>query len=187
FFQNTSIKRLTTSLNPDEVVSAGASIYGYIMTHKDDPFSENLVLLDITPLSLGIETLQKQMTVIVPRHTVIPTKKTKIFSTDTDDQESVSIKIFEGERKLTKNNFHVGTFELSGFEKGPRGYPTIKITFHIAINGILQVTALEKRSDVQNSIKITSTWGAKGRLSKNQIDDIITEAEKNEQIDTMYS
>jgi len=149
FFQGTNIKRLTTSLNPDEVVSAGASIYGYIMTHKEDPFSENLVLLDITPLSLGIETLQKQMTVIIPRNTVIPTRKTKVFSTDTDYQNMVSIKIFEGERKLTKNNFHVGTFDLTGFEKGPRGFPTIKITFHIDINGILQVTAHEKRSDVQ--------------------------------------
>lgn len=187
FFQNTNIKKLTTSLNPDEVVSAGASIYGYIMTHGDDPFSENLVLLDITPLSLGVETLQKQMTVIIPRNTVIPTKKTRIFSTDSDNQDSVTIKIFEGERKLTKNNFHVGTFDLSGFEKGPRGYPTIKITFHIDINGILQVTAHEKRSDVQNGIKITSTWGAKGRLSKKEINNIIEEAERNETIDMMYS
>jgi heat shock 70kDa protein 1/2/6/8 len=187
FFKGTNIKKLTTSLNPDEVVSAGASIYGYIMTHQKDPFSENLILLDITPLSLGVETLQKQMTIIIPRNTVIPTKKTKIFSTDTDDQDIVTIKIFEGERKLTKNNFHVGTFDLTGFEKGPRGYPTIKITFHIDINGILQVTAHEKKSNVQNSIKITSTWGAKGRLSKNDIDNIISEAEKNEQIDTMFS
>ena len=121
-------------------------------------------------MSLGVETLQKQMTVIIPRNTVIPTKKTKIFSTDTDDQDTVTIKIFEGERKLTKNNFHVGTFDLSGFEKGPRGYPVIKITFRIDINGILQVTAHEKKSDVQNTIKITSTWGAKGRLSKEDID-----------------
>lgn len=187
FFKGTNIKQVTTSLNPDEVVSAGASIYGYIMTHNTDPFSENLVLLDITPLSLGIETLQKQMTTIIPRNTVIPTRKIKVFSTDTDDQDTVTIKIFEGERKLTKNNFHVGTFDLSGFDKGPRGYPTIKITFHIDINGILQVTAHEKKSDVQNTIKITSTWGAKGRLSKNEIDNIISEAEKNDQIDTMYS
>lgn len=187
FFRGTKICKLTKSLNPDEVVSAGASIYGYIMTHHEDPFSENLVLLDITPLSLGVETLQKQMTVIIPRNTVIPTKKVKVFSTDTDDQDTVAIKIFEGERQLTKNNFHVGTFELSGFEKGPRGYPTIKITFHIDINGILQVTAHEKKSDIQNSIQITSTWGAKGRLSKKEIDDIISEANKNEQIDTMCS
>jgi heat shock protein 1/8 len=187
FFANTSIAKLTQTLNPDEVVSAGASIYGHIMTHHNDPFSENLILLDITPLSLGVETLQKQMTTIIPRNTVIPTKKTKIFTTDTDDQDSVIIKIFEGERKLTKHNFHVGTFDLSGFEKGPRGYPVIKITFSVDINGILQVTAHEKRSSVENTIKITSTWGAKGRLSKTEIDSIILEAESNDQIDSIYS
>ncbi|BCS83008.1 heat shock 70 kda protein-like protein [Cotonvirus japonicus] len=185
FFKNTSITKLTCTLNPDEVVSAGASIYGYIMTHKDDPFSENLVLLDITPLSLGVETLQRQMTAIIPRNTVIPTKKVKMFSTDSDYQDTVSIKIFEGERKLTKNNFHVGTFDLSGFEKGPRGFPVIKITFHIDINGILQVTAHEKKSDVQNTMKITSTWGAKGRLSKTDIDNIIADATKYEEIDKL--
>lgn len=187
FFNNTNVKQLSMSFNPDEVVSAGASIYGYIMAHNEDPFSQNVVLLDITPLSLGVETLRKQMTVIIPRNTVIPTRKTKVFSTDTDNQNSVSIKIFEGERKLTKDNFHVGTFDLCGFEKGPKGYPTIKITFHIDINGILQVTAHEKKSDVQNSIQITSTWGAKGRLSKEDIDKIIEDAEKNDHIDTIYS
>ena len=187
FFKNTKISKLTTNLNPDEVVSVGASIYGYIMTHQEDPFSDNLVLLDITPLSLGVETLQKQMTVIIPRNTVIPTKKVKVFSTDTDNQDSVLIKIFEGERRLTKNNFHVGTFQLSGFEKGPRGYPTIKITFQVDINGILQVIAYEKKSGVENRIQITSTWGAKGRLSKNEIDNLIIEASKNEEIDKLYS
>ena len=187
FFSNTNITKLTQTLNPDEVVSAGASIYGHIMTHHSDPFSENLILLDITPLSLGVETLQRQMAPIIPRNTVIPTKKTKIFTTDTDDQDTVTIKIFEGERKLTKHNFLVGVFDLSGFEKGPRGYPLIKITFSVDMNGILQVTAHEKRSGIENTIKITSTWGAKGRLSKKEIDTIVSEAEKNEQIDTMFS
>uniref|UniRef100_A0A6C0CBK0 Uncharacterized protein n=1 Tax=viral metagenome TaxID=1070528 RepID=A0A6C0CBK0_9ZZZZ len=187
FFSGTSITSVTTSMNPDEVVSAGASIYGYIMTHQEDPFSENLVLLDIIPLSLGVETLKKRMTVIIPRNTVIPTKKIKTFSTDEDDQDEVTIKIFEGERRLTKNNFHVGTFDLCGFKKAPRGHPVIKITFQVDINGILHVTANEKKSGVQNSIQITSTWGAKGRLSKNDIENLIEDAEKNEQIDMMYS
>ena len=187
FFKNTKIDKLISSLNPDEVVATGAAIYGYIMTHNEDPFSENLVLLDITPLSLGVETLQKQMTVIVPRNTVIPTEKVKYFSTDTDNQDTVSIKIFEGERKLTKHNFHVGTFDLIGFEKGPKGYPKIKITFKIDINGILHVTAHEKRSDISNSIQITSSWGAKGRLSKKEIDKIIKDALKNEEIDNIYA
>ena len=187
YFNDTNLKKLTCSMNPDEVVSAGASIYGYIMTHNEDPFSENLVLLDIIPLSLGVETLQKQMSSIIPRNTVIPATKIQTFSTDTDNQESVVIKIFEGERKLTKNNFHVGTFELSGFKKAPRGHPIIQIKFHVDINGILQVTAHEKRSGVENTIQITSTWGAKGRLSKNDIDNIIIEAEKNNHIDMLYS
>lgn len=187
YFRGTKIKKLNCTFNPDEVVSAGASIYGYIITHNNDPFTNNLMLLDITPLSLGVETLQKKMTVIIPRNTVIPVTETKIFSTDSDYQDSVSIKIYEGERQLTKNNFHVGTFDLSGFEKGPRGYPTILITFHIDINNILHVTAKEKKSNVQNSIEITSTWGAKGRLSKQQIDDIIAESEKNEEMDNLYA
>lgn len=187
YFKGTKIKSLNTNLNPDEVVSAGASIYGYIMTHQNDPFSENIVLLDITPLSLGVETLQKQMSVIIPRNTVIPTKKTKIFTTDTDDQDSVSIKIFEGERKLTKHNFHLGTFDLMGFEKGPRGYPLISITFCVDIHGILRITAVEKKSMVENTIMITSTWGAKGRLAKEEIDSIIENAKENEQIDSTYS
>ena len=187
YFSNTKIKKLNCTFNPDEVVSAGASIYGYIITNNEDPFTNNLMLLDITPLSLGVETLRKKMTVIIPRNTVIPITETKIFSTDADYQDAVSIKIFEGERKLTKNNFHVGTFDLQGFEKGPRGYPTILITFHIDINNILHVTAKEKKSSIQNSIEITSTWGAKGRLSKQEIENIIQESEKNEQIDMMYT
>lgn len=187
FFKGTKIKKLTMTLNPDEVVSTGAAVYGYIMTHNEDPFSEKLILLDVTPLSLGVETLKKQMTVIIPRNSIIPTKKMKMFSTDTDNQDSVNIKIFEGERKLTKYNFHVGTFDLSGFEKGPSGHPKIRITFHVDINGILTVTAYEKRSCVKNCIEITSTWGAKGRLSGDEIQKMIIDAEKNECIDNMYS
>lgn len=187
FFKGTKIKKLTCSLNPDEVVSAGASMYGYIITHASDPISEQLVLLDITPLTLGVETLQKKMAPVIPRNTVIPIKKTKLFSTDTDNQDTVTIKIFEGERRLTKDNFHLGTFELSGFDKGPRGHPIIQITFNIDINGILHVTAYEKKSGVQNNICITSTWSGKGRLSKSDIDKIIEEAKKFEHIDAMYS
>lgn len=187
YFKDSPVKDLTISLNPDEIVSSGASIYGYIMTHQSDPFSENLVLLDVTPLSLGVETLRKKMTTIIPRNTTIPSCKKKIFSTDTDDQDTVSIKIFEGERKLTKYNYHVGTFDLTGFDKGPRGYPIIKISFEIDLNGILHVTAHEKRSDVRNSIQITSTWGAKGRLSQKDIEKIISDAQVFEQLDTMYS
>ena len=178
---------LNCTMNPDEVVSAGAAIYGYLITHNDDPFSKNIVLLDITPLSLGVETHEKNMTVILPRNTTIPITRTKTFSTDSDFQKSVAIKIFEGERKLTRHNYHLGTFELSGFKKAPRGHAIIKISFHIDINGILEVTAHEKRSDAQNSIKITSTWGAKGRLSKEQIADMIKDSEQYEELDSIAS
>ena len=187
YFNNTNITRLNKNLNPDEVVSAGAAIYGYIMTNNTDPFSENIQLLDITPLSLGVEVLKKKMSVLIPRNTVIPVRKEAIYSTDEDFQDTVNVKIFEGERKLTKDNFHVGTFELSGIEKGPRGYPVIKITFEVDLNGILQVTAYEKRSNVKKSIQITSTWGAKGRMSQDEIGKIIKEAEFNKTLDEIYS
>jgi len=186
FFKGTKINHLICSLNPDEVVSAGASIYGYIITNNDDPFTENINLLDIVPLSLGVEILQKQMSVVIPRNSVIPTKKTKIYSTDTDEQSSIIIKIYEGERKLTKHNVHIANFELSGFHKGPKGNPRINITFHVDINGILQVTAHEKRSGVENSIKITSSNSAKGRLSQNEIEQLINEAQMNEEFDSLY-
>jgi heat shock protein 1/8 len=179
--------QLNSSMNPDEVVAAGAAIYGYILSHKDDPFSENLVLLDITPLSLGVETLQRQMTTIIPRNTVIPTRKTKTFSTDTDNQTSVIIKVFEGERRLTKDNYLLGTFELSNFEAAPRGCPVIKLILQIDINGILHVTAVEKKSDAQNTININSIWGAKGRLSRDEIDALVKEAVANDTQDKIYS
>jgi molecular chaperone DnaK (HSP70) len=187
FFRNTRITKLNNTLNPDEVVAAGASIYGYILSHKEDPFSQNLVLLDVTPLSLGVETLQKQMTIVIPRNTPIPTRKTKTFSTDTDYQTSVTIRVFEGERKLTKDNHLIGTFQLSNFESAPRGFPIIKLTFSIDINGILHITAVEKKSDVQNSIDISSIWGSKGRLSREEIDLLIKEALQNDIQDTIYT
>lgn len=186
-FRGTKISKLMTSLNPDEIVAMGAAIYGYAMVNNEDPFSQNLVLLDITPLSLGVETLQRKMTVLIPRNTVIPTTKSGVFSTDTDNQDSVMIKIFEGERQLTCHNFHVGDFELAGFQSGPRGYPTIKITFSIDINGILQVTAHEKKSGVESSIRITNTWSAKGRMSRQEIDALIQESHQHEAIDKIYA
>ncbi|RYE21031.1 MAG: hypothetical protein EOP45_10175 [Sphingobacteriaceae bacterium] len=144
-------------------------------------------MLDITPLSLGVETLQNRMTTIIPRNTVIPTSKIKIFTTDTDYQDNVQIKIFEGERQLTKDNYHIDTFELSGFEKGPRGYPTIKIIFKVDINGMLHVTASEKKSNAENSIIINSTFGSRNKLSQDEINSLINEANENEQYDLMYS
>lgn len=186
YFEGTTAS-VNHTLNPDETVSTGASIYGHIMSDNSDPFTDKVVLLDIVSLTLGVETLQKQMTPLIPRGTIIPTKKTKIFSTDSDDQDHVTIKIYEGERKLTKNNYLIGSFDLFGFEKAPRGHASIKITFHVDVNGILQVTALEKKSGVTNSVTISSMWSSKGRLSQEEIDKIITDAQKYDMIDTMYS
>lgn len=183
YFKGTKMNRLTCSMNPDHVVSMGASMYGYIMTNKDSPLSNDIVLTDITPLSLGIETMQNEMSVIIPRNTVIPTTKKKNFTTDTDYQDSVAIKIYEGERKLTKHNKLLGIFELFGFEKQLKGHPVIEVQFHVDVNGILSVSAREKKSDAYNSITLTSSSGAKGRLSRRVIDDIIKEAEANEEMD----
>jgi molecular chaperone DnaK (HSP70) len=187
FFTKSKISKLNCDLNPDEVVSMGAAIYGYILVHDEDPFSDELVLLDVTPLSLGVETLNKKMTALIPRNTVIPTSVTKTFSTDTDYQDTVAIKIFEGERKLTRDNYHLGTFILSGFEKALRGIPIINITFDIDSNGILEVSAVEKKSSSKNSIRINSAANAKGRLSQSDIKKIISEAKQHELEDSILS
>jgi heat shock protein 1/8 len=185
YFKPYGIEKLTCNLNPDEVVSIGASIYGYVMTHQEDPYTSNVVLLDIMPLSIGVETLQRQMSVIIPRNSTIPVKKTKYFSTDTDNEESVQIKVFEGERKLTKHNFHVGTFTLHGLPKGPRGFPVIRITFEIDINGILHISASEKKSGAQTQIDLKSWTSSK--LSTEEINCLIEEAQRNEHIDVICS
>lgn len=187
FFRGTKINTLNDKLNPDEVVSTGASIYGYILKNQEDPFSQGVVLLDVIPLSLGVEVLGHQMVTIIPRNTIMPVKKKKIFSTDTDDQDSVIIKIYQGERKLTKNNFLIGTFELTGFAKALKGVPVIYITFDVDINGILHVTAHEKNSKVENTIKITNGSIAKGRLTAEEIDNLVTEAKNNEILDGINS
>jgi molecular chaperone DnaK (HSP70) len=187
FFNGSKIKKLNCDLNPDEVVSMGAAIYGYILSHDEDPFSDELVLLDVTPLSLGVETLNKKMTTLIPRNTVIPTSITKTFSTDTDYQDTVAIKIFEGERKLTRDNYHLGTFVLSGFDRALRGVPVILITFEVDSNGILEVSAVEKKSQNKNSIRINSAANAKGRLSSADIKKLVAEAKQHELEDAILS
>jgi molecular chaperone DnaK (HSP70) len=170
-------------INPDTIVSAGCAICGYVLTNKQDPFSSNISFLDITPLSLGVEILEKKMSVIIPRGSFIPISKSAFYSTDTDNQSEVSIKIYEGERSMTKDNFFLGQFDLSGFDSAPRGYPVIKVTFSIDFNGILQVKAWERKSDTESSISISSTWGAKGRMSQEDIEKLIAEAEFREVLD----
>ncbi len=166
-------KNPNCTINPDEVVSAGAAIQAHILSNTNDPFSENVTLLDIIPLSLGIETIGGIMNVLIPRNSVIPISKKKIYTTDTDYCDSVLIKIFEGERKMTKDNFLVGEFELGDIELCPRGIPQIEVKFNVDINGIITVTAINK--DKQNTKSITIT-GNKGRLKPDEINKLVEEA-----------
>jgi heat shock protein 1/8 len=171
-------KEPNSSVNPDEVVAAGAAIQAYILSHESDPFSENVVLLDIIPLSLGVETIGGVMNVLIPRNSIIPIKRKRKYTTDSDNETSVKVKVYEGERKLTKDNFMVGEFTLTGIDEGPRGYAQIEITFAVDINGIISVTAQDLRNvDNKKTININSN---KGRLTAEEIKELILEAKNFE-------
>lgn len=176
-------KEPNCTVNPDEIVAAGAAMQGSILSNMKDPFSENVVLVDVTPLSLGIETIGGVMDTLIPRNTTIPIKKKRKYTTDTDYETSVNVKVYEGERKMTKDNFLVGEFELTGIDKAPRGVPEIEITFSIDVNGIISVTAEDlKNNQNKNSIIIT---GNKNRLTAEKIEELIKEAQKMELIDKL--
>lgn len=165
-------KELSTSINPDEAVAYGAAIQAAILNgEKDDRVG---LVIDVTPLSLGIETAGKDMTNIIDRGSTIPCKKSKTFSTHTPNQTVVKINIFEGERPLTCNNNKIGQFDLSGIPPAPPGVPKIEVTFDIDVNGILNVSAKEKSGGGSNNIQITND---SGRLTKDQIDKMIKDAE----------
>ena len=175
--------RVNCSINPDEAISVGAAIQGHMIATQSDAFEKNLRLMDVTPLTIGVEVMGGLMDIVVERNTPIPCEVSRLYTTDTDDIESVIIKVYEGERSLTEFNTKIGEFELCNIPKYPRGIPEIEITIKIDSNGIVTVTAVEEETKERNEITVNSN---KGGLSSEQISRLVEESREQEMMDEVH-